>query len=426
MMLALLFGLFFLLLFIGMPVAYGMAVSAVVALIIDPALPGLVLTQKMFTNMDSFGFMAVPFFMLAGTLMEKSGITRILVSWARSLVGHLTGGIGHATIVTGVVMAGVSGSANADTSALASMLVPIMREEGYEDGYSCALVSSCGALGPVIPPSIMMVLYSGVTSIAIGALFMAGFIPGLLIAAGYMVVNLIYAKRHNIKRTPFVGWKMLLVDTFRAIPALLMPVIIIGGILTGIITATEAGVLACAYSVIYGVLRKTLKWNVLKTCVAEAIHGTCGCMVVVVVAGVFGMLATNYNLAKVVLSVSTIFEGAPVLIMLFISVILFISGMFIDSTAAMLMLIPIFTPLIAQYGFDPIYFAMVCILTLDMGGLSPPVGLLMYISSSITNTPLSKVVKNIWQFISINYGITILVIFFPIIVTFLPSLLGMV
>ncbi len=173
MMLGLLFGAFVVLLVIGMPVAYAMAVSVITCLIVDPALPGIVLSQKMFTSMDSFSLMAVPFFMLAGTLMEKSGITKILVNWAKSLVGHTTGGIGDAAIVSGVVMAGVSGSANADTSALASMLVPMMREEKYDDGYACALVASCGALGPIIPPSIMMVLYSGVTNIPINKLFLA-------------------------------------------------------------------------------------------------------------------------------------------------------------------------------------------------------------------------------------------------------------
>ena len=258
MMLGILFGLFFLLLFIGMPVAYGMVISAVVTLFFDPSLTGIIIPQKLFTGMDSFSLMAVHFFMLAGTLMEKSGITDILVNWAKSLVGHFKGGLGHATIVTGVVMAGVSGSANADTSALASILVPIMRKDGYDDGYSCALVSSCGALGPVIPPSIMMVLYSGVTSIAIGKLFMAGIIPGLVIAIGYMIVNGVYARKAGLPKSKFVGWKALGQDTLKALPALIMPVIIIGGILSGATTATEAGVVACVYSIIYGFIRKTM------------------------------------------------------------------------------------------------------------------------------------------------------------------------
>ena len=392
-------------------------------LIVDPALPVIVLSQKMFTSMDSFSLMAVPFFMLAGTLMEKSGITKILVNWAKSLVGHTTGGIGDAAIVSGVVMAGVSGSANADTSALASMLVPMMREEKYDVGYACALVASCGALGPIIPPSIMMVLYSGVTNIPINKLFLAGYIPGLLIAVGYMLVNYMYAKRNNISKTKFAGFKVLGQNTIYAAPALVMPCIIFG-IMLGVVTATEAGVLACTYSIIYGIIKKTLNVKVLKDCLMDAVHATVNCMIIVAFAGIFGTLATNYNMSKVILSLTSAFVSHKVIIMLFISVVLFIAGMFIDSNAAMLMLIPVFSPLILQYNFDPIYFAMVCILTLDMGGMSPPVGLLMYIASSITDTPLSKTVKQIWKFLLVNYGVTILVIFVPALVTLLPSLFG--
>ena len=425
MMLAILFGIFLLFLFMGMPVAYAMAISATVTLFFDGSLPGLFIPQKMFTAMDSFSLMAIPFFMLAGSLMEQCGITTKLVGFARSLVGHFTGGLGHATIVTGVLMAGVSGSANADTAALASILVPALKDEGYDDGYSCAMVSGAGALGPVIPPSIMMVIYSGVTSIAIGALFMAGFLPGLLIGVGYMVVNYFYAKRNHIPRDKFAGWKQLGIDTIKAIPALVMPVIIIGGILSGVVTATESGVLACTYSVIYGLCCRTLHWKNFKECVMGAVEATTNSMVIIAFAGLFGALATNYNMSKVILSIMTSFTSSANIVLIFVSVVLFLAGMFIDSNAAMLMLIPIFAPLITQYGFNPLHFAMVCILTLDIGGLSPPVGLLIYLSANITNTPLRKVAKEIWQFIAVNYGITLLVIFIPAIVTLLPSLTGL-
>lgn len=231
---------FLIMLFLGMPVAYAMAVSSSLAIFLDPSLPSLVIGQKMFTAMDSFSLMAIPFFMLAGALMNETGITKKIVAFAQSIVGHLTGGLGHTAILTGILMAGISGSANADTSAIASMLVPALREEGYDDGYACALVSGCGALGPVIPPSIMMVVYSGVVSISISALFLAGVIPGLLIGGGYMIINYIYAKKNNIAKLKFGGIKTIFITLKGAIWALIMPVIIIGGILSGIVTATEA------------------------------------------------------------------------------------------------------------------------------------------------------------------------------------------
>ena len=426
MMLILLFSIFLVLLFMGMPVAYAMSISACITLFFDPSLPGIIIPQKMFTAMDSFSLMAIPFFMLAGSLMEQCGITRKLVGFARSLVGHFTGGLGHATIVTGVLMAGVSGSANADTAAIAIILVPALRDEGYDDGYACAMVSGCGALGPVIPPSIMMVIYSGVTSIAIGALFMAGFLPGILIGLGYMFVNYLYAKRTGIPRDKFVGWKQLGKDTLHAIPALVMPFIIIGGILSGVVTATESGVLACTYSVIYGLVGRTLNWKKFKLCVDGAVSATTNSMIIIAFAGLFGALVTNYNMSKVILTVMTAFTSSPNVVLIFVSVVLFIAGMFIDSNAAMLMLVPIFAPLIGQYHFNPLHFAMVCILTLDMGGMSPPVGLLMYLAANITDTPLGKVVKNIWQFIAVNYAVTILTIFIPAIVMLLPQLTGLI
>ncbi len=423
-MLALLFGIFFVLLLLGMPVAYCMAVAAAITLSFDPSLKAIVIPQKMMAAMDSFSLMAVPFFMLAGSLMEVSGITQRLVDFAKSLVGHFRGGLGHATIVTGVLMAGVSGSANADTTALASILVPSLKNEGYDDGYACAMVSGAGALGPVIPPSIMMVIYAGVTSISIGTMFLAGFVPGIMIGVGYMVVNYFYAKKNNIARTRFTGWKQLGINFINAVPALVLPFIIIGGILSGVVTATESGVLACMYAFLYGLFNRKINAKSLKECLLGACNATANSMVIIAFACVFGMLATNYNMSKVILAVSTIFSGNGNLILLFVSVILFIAGMFIDSTAAMLMLIPIFAPLITTYNFSPLHFAMVCILTLDMGGLSPPVGLLIYLAANVTGTKLEKVVKYIWRFIAVNYVVVILVVFIPWLVMVIPRLAG--
>ena len=200
-MLALILIIFFAFLIIGCPIAMAMGVSVIPFFVLTPSASGITIAQKMFTACDSFSLMAIPFFMLAGGIMEQTGIIKDMVRWAQCLVGHFRGGLAQTSTISGVILAGVSGSANADTSALASILVPIMHKDGYDDGYSCALVSSCGALGPVIPPSIMMVLYSGVTSIAIGKLFMAGIIPGLVIAIGYMIVNGVYARKAGIPKS---------------------------------------------------------------------------------------------------------------------------------------------------------------------------------------------------------------------------------
>ena len=423
-MIALLLISFLVLLFIGMPVAYAMACAAGLAIVAAPSLPSLVIGQKMFTAMDSFSLMAIPFFMLAGSIMNETGITKKIVDFARSFVGHLTGGLGHTAIVTGVLMAGISGSANADASAIASMLVPALKEEGYDDGYACAMISGCGALGPVIPPSIMMVIYSGVISISISALFLAGVIPGLLIGGGYMAVNFLYARKNHIPRQKFMGFRNILRSLGGAIWALIMPAIIIGGILSGVVTATESGVLAVAYGVLYGFLSKNLDGKKLKKCLLESVQATTNPMMIMAFAALFGYAVTYYNFAKVIADCMIGFTSSGIVALLVISVILFIAGMFIDSNAALLMLVPIFSPLIALFGFHPIHFAMVCILTLVMGGMSPPAGLLMYITASCTNTPLEKVVRHIWPFLAANYVIVLAVILFPALVTWLPGLAG--
>jgi C4-dicarboxylate transporter DctM subunit len=267
----------------------------------------------------------------------------------------------------------------------------------------------------------MMVLYSGVCSIAIGKLFMAGFIPGIVIAIGYMIVNILYARTHDIRREPFAGWKKLGHDTVVALPALVMPIIIIGGILSGIFTATESGAIACAYCIIYGLIRKRLTMDYMKKCFMDAVHSSATTMIIIGFACMFGALATNYNLAKIIQSAASSFASSPQMVLVFISVVLYIAGMFIDSNAVMFMLIPIFAPLIDTYHYDPLYFAIVMILALVMGGISPPVGLVMYIASAITGTDLGKVVKYIFRFIVINYAAVILVIFVPQIALWLPG-----
>ena len=206
----------------------------------------------------------------------------------------------------------------------------------------------------------------------------------------------------------------------------MLPVIIVGGILSGVVTATESGVLACVYSFLYGVVGKKITKHNLKECFLGGISGTANSMIIIAFAVLFGMLATNYNMSKVILGIMSSFTNSGAMVLIFVSLVLFVAGMFIDSTAAMLMLIPIFAPLISQYNFDPLHFAMVCILTLDMGGLSPPVGMLIYLAANITKTKLEKVIKHIWSFIAVNYTITILAIFFPIIVTLLPKLAGLI
>ncbi|MGI5967326.1 MULTISPECIES: TRAP transporter large permease [Anaerotruncus] len=422
-MIAQLFIVFFVLMMLGMPLAYAMATASGLCFFLTPELPNLTMAQKMFTAMDSFSMLAIPFFMFAGSLMNETGITEKIIAFAKTIVGHFRGGLAQATVVTGVMLAGKSGSANADTSILAKIMVPALEKEGYEKGFSCSLVAGCGALAPVIPPSIMMVVYSGVTAISIASLFMAGIVPGLIIGGGYLIVNYLYARKRGIPKSHFVGLAAVWKTFKKAIWALMMPLIIIGGIMSGMVTATESGMIATVYGLIYGFASKNLTLKTLKKCIDDAVSATVNPMLIISFAGLFGFLITYNHFSELVMGIMNGITTNPYMILIIISIILLIAGMLLDANAALLMLVPIFAPLISVYGYDEIHFAMVCILTLVMGGMSPPVAMLLYIASSCTETPLDQVVKHIWPFLVVNYAVVILVIFCPIIVTWLPALM---
>ena len=255
--------IFFILLFAGVPIAFSMGFACLPFFILTKGAMGFTIAQRMYAATDSFTLCAMPFFMLAGGLMEATGITENIVAFAGALVGHIRGGMAHTTTIAGVLMAGVSGSGNADVAALGALLVPAMKKSGYDPGYSIVCISTAGGIGPIIPPSITMVILASITSLSTGKLFMAGIIPGFIIAGCYMILNYIYARRHNIPVTKFVGFKKLGKAFLGAFTSLMMPVIIIGGILFGIFTATEAGVAAVIYGVIYGLCSKRFNIKVV-------------------------------------------------------------------------------------------------------------------------------------------------------------------
>ena len=422
-MLSVLIIVFFITMFLGMPIAFAMAVSAGLTFLVTPDMNSIDIGLKMYSSMDSFSLMAIPFFMFAGELMNDTGITEKIIKFARSLVGSVRGGLGHATVITGVVLAGVSGSADADTAAISSLMVPALDKEGYDRGFACALTAACGNLGPIIPPSIMMVIYAGVTSISIAELFMAGVIPGLIMAIGFSVLVVRHAQKNDIPKDKFGGWKSVWETFKQTIWALIMPVIIIGGITSGAVTATEAGALAVFYALLYGFISRTLDGKILVNCIKNAAKNATGPMIIIAFASLFGYVLTYNNLSRIIENSVLIFTTDGTILYFIIFVLIFIAGMFIDPTAILLMIVPIFLPMIGTFNLNPIHFAMVCILSLCTGGMSPPVGMLLYISSSATGTDLARVIKHCWGFLLVGVIVIFMVIFIPGLVTFLPSAL---
>ncbi len=421
-MLLLMMIIFFALLFLGVPVAFAMGIATSVTLITDTSLPNFVMAQTMFGVYDSFAMLAVPFFMLAGALMEETGITRNLVKLSDSLVGHIKGGLAHTTVLAGILLAGISGSANADATALGSMMVPALAKEGYEDGVACNIVASSAALGPIIPPSITCIIYAGIAGVSVTKLFMAGYIPGVLIGVFTMFICYLYAKRNGLNAHKFLGWKNAGKSFVSSIPALMLPVIIIGGILSGVFTATEAGVVACIYAIAYGFITRTLAFSKFKSSLLAAGVNTSVPLFIMATAKVFGYILTRQNFGNTLSGFLTgVTTDGHVLLVLFV-ILLMILGMFIDGTAVMLMLVPLLTPILPTYGIDPIQFAMVFLIALEAGGLTPPVGMTLYVVCSAAKVKFSKCVRPAFIFAGIMYLVVLLIIFIPQIALLIPGL----
>lgn len=423
-MLILIVAIFFILLVMGMPIAFCMAISAAAVIFINPSLPSTVIAQKIYTAVDSISFIAIPLFMLAGSLMNATGITDKIIRFFKNLVGHITGGLAHVVVLTGMLMAGVSGSSVADAAAISTIMVPQLEKNGYDRGFAGALISSAGSLGPIIPPSIIMIVYSGVVSIPVGKLFMAGVVPGFLLGAMMLIYCFFYAKAHGISRGTFAGWKAVFKSLLSSIGALLMPLIIIGGIVLGICTATESGILAIIYGIFYGFISRQLTLKKLWSSIKESIAGAAQPMIIISFASLLAYVLTYYDLGTFVGNFMNSVTNNGTVVLLLIFVIIFFAGMFIESTAILLMLVPFFSPLIGVYGFDPIHFATVCIISLVLGGITPPVGIVMYVVSSVTHTELKGIIRHIWPFILIFSLGCILVIFIPQVSTWLPGLLA--
>ncbi len=425
MLLTLMVITFVVTLLLGMPLAYCMGLTAIVGMFCDPELPNIVLAQRVFKATDNFSLMAIPFFMLAGNIMHQCGITERIMRFANAFVGHLRGGMGHVATVTGVILAGISGSANADAAAIASLLYPTLIEEGYGEGFSASLIASAGVLGPIIPPSIVMIVYASSTGMSISTLFCAGIVPGLIVALGYMLYTYVYARVKNISVRKRATGKELW-DSFKyAFFALLMPIIIIGGIISGVFTATEAGAIAVGYGLVYSFVTRSMKFKTLLKCLSDSVYSSAAPMIIICFASMLTYMLTREQLSLVLVSFMTSLTTNYYVMLFLIVLIITILGMLIEVTSAMLMAIPVLVPLIPIMGYDPLHFAMVIVLTFVAGGISPPVGIVLYIVCGIGKTKLSEAVKHIWPFVFIIVAVVVLVIFIPQIVQFLPGVMGL-
>ena len=385
--------------------------------------PLMMIPQKMFTTVDNFTLLAVPLFILAGNIMNTGGITKRLFNFARTCVGHITGGLGHVCVLASIIFAGMSGSATADAVGLGSIEIPAMEKEGYDKEFSSAIVLGASTIGPIIPPSIIMVIYAVVAGVSVGALFVAGIIPGLLMGGGLMVGVYIISKKRRYPSYPRATVRQLLTATRDAFPVLLTPIIIIGGIYSGFFTPTEAAMIAVVYAVILGFFYREMTWRALWQILRET-SVTVG--VIMFIIGITGGFAWWLSLEKIPQLFTTYIYSLTqdrIVILLLINLIILIEGCFLDATPIVLIMVPILMPLLKVLEVDMVYFGILIAVNTMIGLTTPPVGVCLYGVSAIAKLSIEKIVQAYIPFLTILVAVLLLLTFFPQLSLFLPNLL---
>lgn len=419
------FLLFFLLLLfmvLGMPVGFSLLSSSVIYMIINK-LSLIMVTQKLMAGVSSFPLIAISFFILAGSVMNTGGITRRIFDFADKLVGHWIGGMGHANILASMLFAGMSGSAIADAGGLGAVELQAMKEAGYDDDFSIAITGASSIIGPIIPPSIPMVIFAVASGVSTGRLFAGGIIPGILMAIGLGIVVVITCKKKGYERKPKAKFKEIW-DTFRnSFFAIVTPVIIIGGILGGIFTPTEASVVVVFYALILGFFYGEIKISDIPGFLLNTLKTVTGILFILGAAAIFSYLLTISQVPqKVAHNFALIFTNK--IIALFMLNIIFLAfGAIMDSDPIMIILVPIVLPLVQSYGVDPVHFGVFMTLNLMIGLLTPPVGLVLYTLNSVSGVSIEKITKAIWPFLLVLFIITLLITYVPSLVTFIPNLI---
>ncbi|MCV0394188.1 MAG: TRAP transporter large permease [Rhizobiaceae bacterium] len=422
-----LFVSFGLLLVAGVPVAFALAISAWIAIGLGSSYPQIVIVKEMFAGLDSFPLMAVPFFILAAELMTGGAMTQILLRFASQFVGHLRGGLGYANILTSTMFAGISGSALADAAGPGAMMIRMMEKGGYDRSYASALTASSAVVGPIIPPSIIMILYAMQDNrVSVGTLFMAGIIPGVLIAVAMAATNWHVSRRRGYKGgDPRPPLREMAATTVRAIPALMLMVIIIGGIRSGVFTPTEASVVAVFYALLCGFLiYRSLRLKDLPGILLGSALTTTAVLLILGAARAFAWVIIIEGIPQSIAATIIGWELDPILFLLAINLLLLAFGLFMDPLPGVLILVPILSPIAYSLGIDPIHFAIVVIVNLTIGLITPPVGALLFVVSSVMRIKVGEIVREMPPFLAAYLLVLLLLTFVPALSTWLPSVSG--
>jgi C4-dicarboxylate transporter, DctM subunit len=415
---------FIILIFLGVPMAFCAAFSSLLAFILNSPLPSVIVIQKIYNQLDSFSLMAVPLFVLTGQLMNTGGITRRIINFSKIFFRKIPGSLSHVNVLTSMLFAGISGSATADAAGVGAILIPAMVEDGYEEDWAVGITAASSTIGPIIPPSVLMIVYGSITQLSIGRLFLAGLIPGILVGISLLVVGYILAKKRRKARLDYQITKREAWLAFKDCwPTLLTPVIIIAGITGGVFTPTEAGVVAALYALILGFFYGELNIRRLSDALWVTAKSTIVVLFIIGCSAPFGWILAHENVPVFIVDFLTTLSSHPAMMMLFTIIIMFITGLFIDGLAAMLIFVPVLFPVANEFGIDPYHFAIVIIIAIEIGGVTPPVGILLYIACGVNNIPIRNVSPLIWVFVSALMVVLLLVAYIPPLATLVPDLL---
>ncbi len=420
----LLIGLLFVLFLLNMPIAIAIAMASIATIVITGDFSLMIIIQKMFGGADSFHLMAVPLFMYAGLIMEKGGISKRLIDLANSLVGWLPGGLAAVTIVSAMFFAGISGSAAADTAAVGALLIPAMKKSGYDSDFAAAVQASGGSIGVIIPPSIPMIIFGFLTGASIGKLFAAGILPGLMIGLSLIIISTLLSQKYGYKAVTDFNFHSVWLNLRRSLLALGTPVIILGGILGGIFTATESAAAAVFYSLVLSVLvYRELKIKDLTAIFVEGSIIAAIVMFIISTASIFSWVAAIDDIPGRLAGGLLMISDNPIILLLLINLVLLIAGTFVETTAALILLVPMIVSLVPTLGIDLIQLGVIVVTNLAIGMLTPPMGICLIVSGAISGASIGAISRRIIPFLLILLVDLLIITFYSPLTLWLPGLI---
>jgi len=421
-------GVLFILFFLNIPIAFAlMGASLTYFIFINNAMPMEMIIQQFVTSVESFPYLAVPFFIMVGSVMNHSGISKALMDFSDVLVGHTKGGLAQVNVLLSALMGGISGSANADAAMQSKILVPEMERKGFSKEFSGAITAASSAISPVIPPGTNLILYALIANVSVGSMFLAAYMPGILMAVALMItVHIISVKRdYKPSRKGMASPSLIFTQFFKSIWALFIPFAIIMGMRFGIFTPTEAGGIAVAFATVVGLfVYKELKLKHIPFILMDTVKGTGAVMAIIASAKVFGYYLTLERIPQMITEFLVGMTGSPFILLMVINLMLLFIGMFIEGGAALVILAPLLVPAVKLFGIDPLHFGIIFIVNIMIGGLTPPFGSMMFTVCSIVNIKLEDFVREVWPFILALFAVLMLVTYSESVALFTLRLFG--